>query len=276
MSISNHRQVFGRFRPVSVVDLARIERRPYPGWRRTFEKVCSWLRKSSTVVDSAIFDCFRNLPSHFHIKLPAGTSLEIDDVHWIILGITGCEWVTTMTRHLDASNPRHGLRLGACHCPDPRSIAAAASYRLGEEYHINVSLACLQTARALMLPDMASLASPDAYVNELDAIVSNLVDSSLLQNCVFGPELISICRTLFSSTEIWGSFSKARSGLTRLGRREKLSKWFETFPNDYPEEVGSLRAEFESIFSDDARAEASGGVDTDSESISSVTPLRTW
>ncbi|KAL0571396.1 hypothetical protein V5O48_010565 [Marasmius crinis-equi] len=162
-----------------------------------------------------------------------------------------------MGKRVDAFNtepvdiPMTSLRLAACRCGGSGPMDVAF-HRLDnqDEYHINSRFACLQTARALMLPDSTSFESSDAYVAELDAILSNLVDSSLLQSCAFGPELLSICRALFSSEEIWVFFSQARSGLTRLGRREKLLEWFKTFPDEYTEEVRNLRAEFESIFSD--------------------------
>ncbi|KAL0568948.1 hypothetical protein V5O48_013016, partial [Marasmius crinis-equi] len=116
----------------------------------------------------------------------------------------------------DGRRPVHN-RISPC-CNVPVTV-------LGDDtYHFNLQDACFQTAQAFV--EDFSQAVSNGNTRELYAIFVNLLQSSLLRNCVQGPPLFALCRTFFSraAEADWPRFAFVDRNLL-MELREKSLEW---------------------------------------------------
>ncbi|KAL0564397.1 hypothetical protein V5O48_017649, partial [Marasmius crinis-equi] len=179
-------------------------------------------------VDPGLIERFRNPPKSFHLQVFPDASHHNDDIiHWAILITTCHETYSELTRRAKEAFSRYA-REGS---PSPLPISITSCDCLEESSthpdHHAYQAACLRTVKAFTsdycCADLTKTSR--ALDDELDGILRNVLDSSLLQHCAFGPELFSICETFLSAVK-----RRPPSWLSTDGwekRRMRLLEWLQ-------------------------------------------------
>ncbi|KAJ8074751.1 hypothetical protein PM082_019076 [Marasmius tenuissimus] len=212
-------------------------------WTQVFGGLVSWLQKSNVHdVDPDIIARFQNRPKHFHLE--SSRLSEEDPIKFDILeraaifGVSDYRnWEYLFFRDF-LKNPPHPFtfRITDCHCNSAPDLASS-SYA-----HKHYEAACLRTVKIL-------LSEPTHWAAGWHHIpFENLIGSSLLQHCAFGPELFTQCRILFSLGRGMNTHYRWWSEMNQR-HQTKLLDWLETCPEQYASEAEDLKSQVMSLFS---------------------------
>ncbi|KAK1216443.1 hypothetical protein PQX77_020912 [Marasmius sp. AFHP31] len=170
---------------------------------------------------------FRGTPHHFHLEPPSGAR---EDFHWVILLATGCRWRSRLTsRADDAFRCLAPPPLTNCHCD------LSEGKESEDPKHLAYQEACIHLVEAFV-SDFEAISRIDPEDTdakyELNAILGNLVDSSLLRHCLIDERLLSLCDTFFEVARSCALLHIPSEWGER--RRTELLKWIEVSPRFMP------------------------------------------
>ncbi|KAK1231442.1 hypothetical protein PQX77_005442 [Marasmius sp. AFHP31] len=179
----------------------------------------------------------RYRPNHFHLVWPPDVSPQSQILHWMVQKATYCDWKT----RLDGSRPSNvdDIRLTDCR------YDLSGGIEHDSVGHLAYQRACMQLVKNFT-STFESLAGDgamddEATLEELENIFLNVVQSLLLKHCCFPRELLSLCGRFFRLAEGCSvmriSIRDSMFGITNM------FEWIETFPDEYAEEGGPLKAQ---------------------------------
>ncbi|KAK1218932.1 hypothetical protein PQX77_018374 [Marasmius sp. AFHP31] len=224
----------------------------YGPWSGIFNDLVSWLQQLNPPdLDlTTTIDRLENLPKRFHLELSidlhesednraAFNALEND----MILKITdydygGFENLDTTRKIVERLDLRSLFVITACRC------GSDADFALSSRFHERYEAACLRAVKSLV--SRLSSYFSEGKLSMAHVIFVNLVDSSLLQHCAFGPELFAQCRILFPGNV--GKFFNGLLDINTKGHRNGLLDWLETCPQHYTSEREELKSKVVAIF----------------------------
>ncbi|KAJ8090414.1 hypothetical protein PM082_019012 [Marasmius tenuissimus] len=219
-------------------------------WGMIFDDLVKWLR--SNVCDADIIRHFQNYSGCLHLESPHGLHHSEEDratfdalAHVVILRLNGyyqCWESETFEVPKGLRGISRGpgswlsmFRLTGCDCHSDADFESSRSHRRYEA-------ACLRAVNALV--SSASSHHSNRFWRTGYRMFSDLVDSSLLQHCAFGPELFAQCRILFSwAAANTSSNSFYMSTAWQVERRNKLIAWLKTCPQRYAREARGLQSQ---------------------------------
>ncbi|KAK1225666.1 hypothetical protein PQX77_011380 [Marasmius sp. AFHP31] len=242
-----------------LMDLQHVEltavfiRFGFGNWGGVFDGLVSWLQQSnSRDLDlTTMIDRFKNRPKRCHLESSidleeseesraAFEALEND----MILGITGYHHslgarpVRMLWENVERLGSRSSFMITDCRC------RSDADFALSSRFHERYEAACLRAVKSLA-SSFSSIVQSRGRPYWAYRILVNLVNSSLLQHCVFGPELFTQCRILFpDNVEFFSGLLFKHSER----ERNKLLDWLETFPQHYASEREELKSKVVALF----------------------------
>ncbi|KAJ8072312.1 hypothetical protein PM082_015871 [Marasmius tenuissimus] len=205
---------------LSVVLLCQEEN---TSWQKIFGGLVMWLlNQNDHDLDLTIIDRFETRPKHFYLELLHGSEEDRSRIdlleHTAVLKINAYkDWDSKMFREILKDTPRSLIyRATDCRCDFDTELASSSPF------HKHYRVVCLRALKALV--SNAASHHSDGW-GPAYAIFESVVDSSLLQNCVFGTELLAQCRMLFSVVGPWCLIEPTDK--VHRERREKLLNWLE-------------------------------------------------
>ena len=177
-------------------------------------------------MDRALIERFTNGPGCFHLEWtsePPRTA-QVDIIDWAILRMNGFHWTPPKLMLAEFRTFRsHSVRITDCRCDDPTS---------SHPTHRRYQEACMRTLKTLV--SEYTLEAPKLHrdfkrslgLENAESLITALADSSLLQHCVFEPELFVQCGSLFSEAQNRPLSIKRNIDISRE-RRKRLLDWLE-------------------------------------------------
>ncbi|KAJ8072286.1 hypothetical protein PM082_015845 [Marasmius tenuissimus] len=167
-----------------------------------------------------------------------GSNTFTSNQHGAILKINDYEsWNTGFFREILANPPcSFTFKVADCHCGSNADLAPSS------RFHRRYEAACLRAVNALVLT--VSSHCSDGFLGwGCYYIFKNLIDSSLLQHCVFGAELFAQFQKLFSHIATDPCRDQYMSEVEIKKRRKRLLDWLEMCPERYAVEAENLKSQ---------------------------------
>ncbi|KAJ8091118.1 hypothetical protein PM082_024599 [Marasmius tenuissimus] len=203
-------------------------------WNQTFSGLVVWMERNDDFERRAhLITRLSRPPERFHLELSPGVSIEDHAVQRAVLLATGYTKEPCPTSPADPARLcQVSFRLADCRC-DPGS-------ELQDPAHVACQEACMRIVPAVVGGKHSGANS------ELCGVFEDLVDSSLLQNCLLNSDLLSLCRAFFEVVTSDPPLLKMSSEEAEK-RKQKLLNLIKSFPKGFDQEAKALEIQLCSL-----------------------------
>ncbi|KAF9255990.1 hypothetical protein L218DRAFT_1081575 [Marasmius fiardii PR-910] len=216
-----------------------VKSRPYwscwPSVVDCFQTASDWLERVGGAVDeSKIIKYFVDLQDRFCPSTLLDTQTRKDLTFWMILNLTNCRWECSLTRRIDTSALRLLVATGSHNSGhSPFSLRQPDNGDTFRDNCLQVAL-CLGNDLKTSVQRLQALETPgkSGDLLEIEGIVSNLLDSTLLRSCGPVPELLSTFETISDAVKASLGRDWINENYSRRVILNNLLPWCTTFPID--------------------------------------------
>ncbi|KAF7363730.1 putative nwd2 protein [Mycena sanguinolenta] len=225
---------------------AQKSRRHWPLIFRSFKIVTSWLQREGISTDHRFADVQRSFRAQFSPDEIAQRDLE----SWVALNHTECMWECSFTKHVDDSvaDLLKGVQGGSLSTPPTTPVSSM---------DIDIYATCFQIVDRLgcdlhVLAERTRTSRPlISETSEMEGIISNLLDSKLLEQCGPQPELFSTFHTISEDVKMLLEKMHIQPSYNLAGRRNNLMSWCDSLPQEYADHKVFLRNDILSLLEKD-------------------------
>ncbi|KAF7299123.1 putative nwd2 protein [Mycena indigotica] len=217
---------------------------------RSFTIVTTWLKREELGIKPSIAERFSNVIQSFDMQLSMDEKERRHLESWVALNLSDCRWECTYTKQVDDSVSwllsglqENTLDLFASQ-PKPstdvemHATCSAIVERLKDDLHTLADQA--RTSPRYRIGMVAE-------TSEMEGIVSNLLDSKLLQRCGAEGDMSTTFHTISEDVKLLMGKMHIRPSYNPTGRRNNLISWCNSLPRKHEHRKAFIRADILSL-----------------------------